>query len=103
MYTICSIAPVFLIHDLSSSLSSSAKILILTSEGGSLALRTEKEGGGMYGHHGSKAAANMAGRLLSFDLKDKGVTVAMIHVSDLTHNTEIFDHLEMLMFEDEWL
>jgi NAD(P)-dependent dehydrogenase (short-subunit alcohol dehydrogenase family) len=81
MYTICSIAPVFLIRHLSSSLAPSAKIIILTSEGGSLTLRTEKEGGGMFGHHGSKAAANMVGRLLSFDLKGRGIAVAMIHVS----------------------
>ena len=36
-----------------------------------------------YGHHGSKAAGNMIGRLLSYDLKQKGVSVAMIHVSYL--------------------
>lgn len=29
----------------------------------------------MFGHHASKAAANMAGRLLSFDLKKEGVVV----------------------------
>lgn len=34
----------------------------------------------MFGHHGSKAAGNMVGKLLSFDLRDKGVIVAMIHV-----------------------
>lgn len=35
----------------------------------------------MYGHHGSKAAGNMIGKLLGFDLKEKGIPVAMIHVS----------------------
>lgn len=35
----------------------------------------------MYGHHGSKAAGNMIGKLLGFDLKGKGIPVAMIHVS----------------------
>jgi NAD(P)-dependent dehydrogenase (short-subunit alcohol dehydrogenase family) len=86
MYTICAIAPVFLIQHLYKSGSIIAagddrgKVIIVTSEAGSVALRTEKEGGGMYGHHGSKAAANMIGRLLSFDLKPSGISVAMIHV-----------------------
>ena len=35
----------------------------------------------MYGHHGSKAAGNMIGRLLSFDLTERGIPLAMIHVS----------------------
>ena len=65
---------------MSSSLAPDAKILILTSEGGSIALRTESEGGGMYGHHGSKAAGNMVGHLLGYDLKDCGIPIAMIHV-----------------------
>jgi hypothetical protein len=49
---------------MSSSLSPNAKIVVLTSEAGSVTLRTEGEGGGMYGHHGSKAAGNMIGHLL---------------------------------------
>ncbi|RXK35216.1 cytoplasmic protein [Tremella mesenterica] len=82
MYKICAIAPVLIVEDLatSSSLSPNAKILLLTSEAGSVTLRTQGEGGGMYGHHGSKAAGNMVGKLLSLDLKDRGVPVAMIHV-----------------------
>ena len=46
-------------------------------------MRTKEEGGGNYAHHGSKAAENMVGKLLSNDFYDKGVTVVMIHVSDL--------------------
>jgi len=34
----------------------------------------------MYGHHGSKAAGNMIGHLLGYDLKERGVPIAMIHV-----------------------
>lgn len=37
----------------------------------------------MYGHHGSKAAGNMVGHLLGYDLKERGVPIAMIHVSHL--------------------
>lgn len=42
-----------------SSFAPDAKLILLTSEGGSITLRTQKEGGGMFGHHGSKAAGNM--------------------------------------------
>jgi hypothetical protein len=65
---------------MSSSLSPAAKVVILTSEAGSVTLRTVGEGGGMYGHHGSKAAGNMIGHLLGYDLKERGVPIAMIHV-----------------------
>ncbi|CED85078.1 short chain dehydrogenase reductase family superfamily [Phaffia rhodozyma] len=89
MYKICAVGPVFITSALSkSSFASNAKLILLTSEGGSITLRTEKEGGGMFGHHGSKAAANMVGHLLSYDLKPKGVTVVMIHpgflITDMT-------------------
>lgn len=42
----------------------------------------------MFGHHGSKAAGNMVGHLLGYDLKERGVPIAMIHVSTvaLVHN-----------------
>lgn len=102
MYTICSIAPVFITEALqvpsdaeslerqlrlmlratNNCFAKAAKLVLLTSEGGSVTLRTEGEGGGMYGHHGSKAAGNMVGKLLSYDLKPKGVAVAMVHVGE---------------------
>lgn len=46
-------------------------------------MRTKEEGGGMMGHHGSKAAANMVGKLLANEINefyDQGITVAMINV-----------------------
>lgn len=81
MYKTCTLGPLFAIISLVNSglLAHDSKIIFVTSEAGSLTLRTAKEGGGMYGHHGSKAAANMMGRLLGFDLKSKGITVAIIH------------------------
>jgi len=81
MYKICAMAPLFLIIALAkaSLLATGAKIVILSSEAGSLTLRTESEGGGMYGHHASKAASNMIGRLLSFDLKQHNMMIATIH------------------------
>lgn len=33
----------------------------------------------MYAHHGSKAALNMVGKLLSMNLKGEGVAVGMVH------------------------
>jgi NAD(P)-dependent dehydrogenase (short-subunit alcohol dehydrogenase family) len=82
MYTTSAIGPVFVVHHLQSAgylKSAQSKIILITSESGSIALRHESEGGGNYGHHASKAAENMVGKLLSFDLRDKGVAVGMVH------------------------
>ncbi|KAG6860399.1 hypothetical protein C0995_011647 [Termitomyces sp. Mi166 len=81
MYKAVAIAPVFLAHELyhTDLLASPSKFILITSEGGSIKLRTKEEGGGNYGHHGSKAAANMVGKLLANDFYDKGITVTMIH------------------------
>lgn len=81
MFEVCAIAPVFLTAELlkNGNLGPGTRVGFVTSEGGSIGLRTEKEGGANYGHHMSKAAANMAGRLMAWDLKPKGVSVVMIH------------------------
>ncbi|KAM0751129.1 oxidoreductase [Meredithblackwellia eburnea MCA 4105] len=81
MYTAVSIAPAFIAARLSKikAFAPGAKLLLITTEGGSIALRTSEEGGGNYGHHASKAAANMIGKLLSIDLIKQGVTVVDIH------------------------
>ncbi|EAL17505.1 hypothetical protein CNBM0720 [Cryptococcus deneoformans B-3501A] len=109
MYSVCSIAPVFVVKSLlfASSLSPSAKILFLTSEAGSVTLRTESEGGGAFGHHGSKAAANMVGHLLSYDLKERGIPIAMIHPgflkTDMTKNAgmeEFYDKMGAITPEE---
>jgi NAD(P)-dependent dehydrogenase (short-subunit alcohol dehydrogenase family) len=51
----------------------------VSSESGSITLRHEKEGGGNYGHHASKSALNMVGKLLSLDLKESGVVISVVH------------------------
>lgn len=92
MYTISAVAPVFIIRALVKSgvLSAScppenaasgtvAKIILVSSEAGSLTLRHASEGGGNYGHHASKAATNMVGRLLSLDLAERRIAVGMVH------------------------
>jgi hypothetical protein len=68
-----------------------AKFIIITTEGGSIALRTVEEGGGLFGHHGSKAAANMVGKLLSIQFFDKGITVAMLHVCSISGSQSFSD------------
>merc|ERR1712093_735220 len=76
-YTTSSISPPFIIHSLHKShyLPPGSKILLISSESGSITLRHPKEGGGNYAHHASKAALNMVGKLLSLDLRDDGGAV----------------------------
>ena len=83
MYTTSAIAPVFIVQALveSSRLTKGSKVILVSSESGSITLRHEQEGGGNFGHHGSKAATNMVGKQLSFDLKDKEIAVGILHPS----------------------
>ncbi|KAI9654878.1 MAG: hypothetical protein M1831_005247 [Alyxoria varia] len=81
MYKVSAIGPIFVVQALVQAglLQKSSRVILVSSESGSITLRHESEGGGMYGHHGSKAALNMAGKLLSLDLKEKGIAVVMVH------------------------
>ncbi|KAF2144546.1 uncharacterized protein K452DRAFT_306362 [Aplosporella prunicola CBS 121167] len=81
MYQTSAIGPVFLVQQLFKAglLKQGSKVVLVSSESGSIGLRHESEGGGNYGHHASKAALNMVGKLLSLDLKDEGVAVAIVH------------------------
>lgn len=81
MYTTSSIAPVFIVHQLVQKglLRNDSKVILVSSESGSIGLRHPKEGGGNYAHHASKAALNMVGKLLSLDLKEQGVVVSIVH------------------------
>lgn len=81
MYTTSAIAPVFIIHALANAglLQAGTKVVLVSSESGSIGLRHEKEGGGNYAHHASKAALNMVGKLLSLDLREKEVIVSIVH------------------------
>ena len=83
MYSISSIGPVFIVHHLVKAglVAGGAKIILVSSESGSITLRHESEGGGNFGHHASKSALNMVGKLLSLDLKEKGIAVGIMHVS----------------------
>ncbi len=122
MYSTCALAPPFLAAKLvaGNNFAPGAKFLLVTTEGGSVSLRTSDEGGSNFGHQqvsfrprvarhrclrppaqltsgafpsprsGSKAAQNMVGRLLSLDLAPKGVTVVNIHVG--SSNTDRWLH-----------
>jgi len=81
MYTTSSIAPVFIVHQLihQGLLKRDSKIVLVSSESGSIALRHPKEGGGNYAHHASKAALNMVGKLLSLDLREQGIIISIVH------------------------
>ncbi|KAJ1560602.1 hypothetical protein HK096_007966 [Nowakowskiella sp. JEL0078] len=98
---ICALSPLSIITTVvlsSTKLQSGAKVVLITSEGGSIALRSESEGGGHYGHRMSKACENMMGKVLSIDLKPKGISVVMIHPgflrTDMTARfSEAYDEL----------
>ncbi|KAF1980263.1 NAD(P)-binding protein [Bimuria novae-zelandiae CBS 107.79] len=83
MYRTCAIGPTILVttlaNDSDSLLDSKSKVIFVSSESGSITLRHEKEGGGNYGHHASKTALNMSAKLLSLDLKERGVAIAVVH------------------------
>lgn len=81
MYTTSAIGPVFVVQSLVKAglLGDGSKVILVSSEGGSITLRHDSEGGGNYGHHASKTALNMVGKLLSLDLKDKGIAVGLMH------------------------
>ena len=55
------------------------KIIFITSQGGSIQWRdTQCPNGGDYGHHMSKAAANMAAKLVANEMKGKAL-VGILH------------------------
>ncbi len=62
-------------------LAEGAKLVIITSQAGSCEWRStqNKDQGGDYGHHMSRAACNIAGVLQAEELKQKGFTVILLH------------------------
>lgn len=96
MYKTVAIGPVFLIQHLvhANLLKKGSRVVLVGSENGSIALRHDSEGGGNYGGHGSKAALNMVGKLLSIDLKPKEIPVAIVHTGYLRKENKegFFEH-----------
>jgi len=81
MYRTSAIGPVFLVTALvhSGNLAKGSKVVMVSSESGSITLRYGKDGGGDYAHHASKAALNMVMKLLSLDLLEKEIAVCSVH------------------------
>lgn len=65
----------------SGALAEGAKLVIITSQAGSCEWRAtqNKDEGGDYGHHMSRAACNMAGVLQAEELRQKGYSVILLH------------------------
>jgi len=65
----------------SNRLNDDAKLIIITSQAGSCEWRStqNKDEGGDYGHHMSRAACNIAGVLQAEELKSKGYSVHLLH------------------------
>lgn len=86
-FEINAIGPLRTIEALRDLLTDGAKVGIVTSRVGSLA---DNGSGGMYAYRMSKAAANMAGLNLHYDLAPQGVSVLMLHpgmvATDLTRD-----------------
>lgn len=82
MIDICAVGPLRITAALFNAglLPSGSKVAIISSQGGSITWRTTQNPTGHdYGHHMSKAAANMAGVLLSQELRAAGVCVTLLH------------------------
>jgi NAD(P)-dependent dehydrogenase (short-subunit alcohol dehydrogenase family) len=82
MIDICAVGPLRVAAALfkAKSLAPNAKVIMITSQGGSVSWRfTQNPHGHDYGHHMSKAAANMGSVLLAQELKSAGIPVAILH------------------------
>lgn len=82
MFDVCALGPLRVSAALirNGLISSGGRIAMITSQGGSITWRTTQNPTGHdYGHHMSKAAANMMGVLLAQEIKSKAITVAMLH------------------------
>lgn len=72
------------------------RVIIISSQAGSAAWRftQNKDSGGDYGHHMSRAACNIAGVLMSEELKGQGIPVVMLHPGfNRTDMTAKYSHI----------
>jgi NAD(P)-dependent dehydrogenase (short-subunit alcohol dehydrogenase family) len=75
-FEVNSVGPLRVTHALLGHLNKGAKVGLVTSRMGSIADNTS---GSRYGYRMSKAALNMAGVSLAHDLKDREISVAILH------------------------
>ena len=97
MIDICALGPLRLTAALGTAglLVEGSKVAMITSQGGSITWRTTQNPTGHdYGHHMSKAAANMMGVLVAQELKAKGIAVTMLHPGfNKTDMTKKYEHI----------
>jgi NAD(P)-dependent dehydrogenase (short-subunit alcohol dehydrogenase family) len=86
-FEVNALGPLRMFAALSGQLGKGSKIGLMTSQMGSLADNTS---GGRYGYRMSKAALNAAGVSLAFDLRPRGVAVALLHPGYVP--TDMTDH-----------
>lgn len=82
MIDICALGPLRVTANLHNNnmIKEDGKVIMITSQGGSVSWRTtQNPTGGDYGHHMSKSAANMMSVLLAQEFKDKGISVGILH------------------------
>lgn len=75
-FEVNSLGPLRVTATLRSQLKDGAKVAIVTSRMGSV---TDNTSGGHYGYRMSKAAVNMAGVSLARDLRDRDISVVLLH------------------------
>merc|ERR1719446_1411329 len=97
MIDICALGPLRISSALYNNgfLKEGSKVAIISSQGGSISWRTTQNPTGHdYGHHMSKAAANMMGVLVAQELKAKGIAVTMLHPGfNKTDMTKKYEHI----------
>jgi len=75
-FRVNALGPLLVTQRLLGNLSKDSKIGLMTSRMGSM---TDNGSGGYYGYRMSKAALNAAGVSLANDLRDRGISVALLH------------------------
>lgn len=95
---ICAVGPLRVTSALVNAglLKEGAKVAIISSQAGSVEWRKtqNKNSGGDYGHHMSRAACNIMGVLLSEELKAKGIAVVLLHPGfNRTEMTKKYEHI----------
>jgi NAD(P)-dependent dehydrogenase (short-subunit alcohol dehydrogenase family) len=75
-FRVNAVAPLRVTTALLPNLESGSRVFIITSRMGSV---EDNSSGGSYGYRMSKAAVNMAGKSLSVDLQEQGITVILLH------------------------
>lgn len=97
MIDICAIGPLRITSALYNNglLPKGSKVAMITSQGGSIGWRTVQNPEGQdYGHHMSKAAANMMGVLVAQELKKDGIVCTILHPGfNKTDMTKKYEHI----------